>query len=360
MSIEGLAALCLGACLKHSLGYENFAKKDRHLAHVYIFNKAMEKMPFDFAEKELNNSMIRPAKIAYRIQLIHALSATFMSSYAQNPAFTTYIDRLFLGILNIQCHPLLKSAVLQSLSFNLPTTNLNRLRIDDCYKPVIRLLSNDTNLGRFTSEYLNESIATFWLVWYPLPSDLDISQRKIPSTSGLCLRKSQMLVSSGSENLEKVTYQIGDKSLIEKSGIFDFLAEVKEKIDNLSYDKLQISADVRYAEETNIHVDLEPRSIYFGSGIQLSKFYIRNKSKVSITNFSMQVNDARYFYVAPCSGSLAPLESMQIMVHFRPRSNAAGEIKGYLRIRSPCGFPVERLLNRVIQDIAYGIPNASS
>jgi hypothetical protein len=109
-----------------------------------------------------------------RIYALRAISRFFDTEPGSQVAFLTYIDHLFVHLLNPTCHFLLQREIVHSLISYLSVTNTNRNRIELFYKPAVASIypfkKNPDDRTKI-HPLLLEEIFRFWSKWYPRTAD---------------------------------------------------------------------------------------------------------------------------------------------------------------------------------------------
>jgi hypothetical protein len=144
-------------------------------------------------------------------------------------------------------------------------------------------------------------------------------------------------------------YEVDKMGIVSPTGNLEQRARFTKNWPNRSFLKSHVNVDKETLQAPQVR-DLSfhiPHNLLEFKGPQYTKVeFLVNYSSEPI-DFILQTAPHNFFSAFPPFGSLQPRGSIKIFITFKPRLQSWGsdgkEIRGYLRIRSLSGFPMERI-----------------
>ncbi|KAJ3253609.1 Cilia- and flagella-associated protein 47 [Boothiomyces macroporosus] len=313
---------------------------------------------------------ISKAKFNSRIQLIHAIGYYMSIPECLDTRFQTYIDELFKAILSSNSHPLLLSAVFNVITYHIPKTNRNRLRVEVHYRALINkiIVQHKENIATSDSHkhatvvFLN-ALHKLVSTWYVRPSDSTImfSNKNVEfpvSLAGYASRRKTFLynLSQSSDTFEALTdderkEKIQLANLMPYKSLHPFEYKIplfepysrqipQEYVAELDPESIPTESVAVPLNET-LTFRLKNSTIEFQANPQTHKLFLENTSHQDMP-FVIQVYPSEYFTAMPAFGIIEKQNSLPILLSIKPQYPGKTQIKGYMYVRSVEGFPLER------------------
>ncbi|KAJ3333298.1 hypothetical protein HDU76_009624 [Blyttiomyces sp. JEL0837] len=246
-------------------------------------------------------------------------------------------------------------------------------------------------------EFLQSRISLFWSTWYPKPYDEELLEWSVAdetpllkSTDGYCFRRCQwltakphdafqrpagyakeesedrnnyeyckrlrmtLLAEGNPDDINSRFFEVKQKPALRLFGIKSEEVAIVEQADSTPKPEIVVLSGFETIDASFLTFNLPSPQIVFNRFPFTKDAYLVNRSQTMDISFSLQLYPAKYFYAHPCAGVIRKGTSKLITIYFTPqpfspRKNP--EINGFIRVRSLCGIPFERISLK-----AYNMP----
>ncbi|RKO94673.1 hypothetical protein BDK51DRAFT_29030 [Blyttiomyces helicus] len=392
------AARILGECVSF-MRHPDFPRGVRRFSFNILLQQFVKVWPANLGEilKEdpdaFDLSHYQPsAAVNPRIHMLHALSYFLSCPEGEVPTFMDYIDRLFVAILRPNVNIYLQAIVVHALHAHLPTTNMNRARVERFFRrPIYDLMHSADSIAdadEITMENqapplhpaLTKEIAAFWSVWYPKPSDEQLiniapsPEQMSRIAEGYASKRwtwlvSKMFQAKGGAGFDLRMDSVGKLEAlrrgrrngyllppgsitmlqprlydVEKGGGFSPTSAALEVEEENFYQ--DIDSEFVIPDLFVLSFNLLPSAVVFNRHPLRRNIFLQNKSSTQDVSFCLQVTPTKYFSAWPTTGILTKGESTAITIQFTPSphlTRRSPEVTGYIRVRNADGLPMERV-----------------